>query len=205
VTEQRDEGWERRCATIQLASSLCNTRHAEEAVGLLRAEIEMGSDELDDAPRAFLALCLTDVLREPGKDRRDGGVLGGIGHPNGRTPMPRRLPLILGTAALAAAAAGPATAGAATTLTGTVGPGFTITLKGPHGAKVTSLAAGSYKIVVKDLSNIHNFHLKGPGVDQKTSVGSEGTTTWNVKVKKGTYTYVCDPHKEMMKGSFTVR
>jgi plastocyanin len=119
--------------------------------------------------------------------------------------MPRRLPLIIASTALAAAAVGPATAGAApTTLNGTVGPGFTITLKGPHGAKVTHLAPGSYKIVVKDLSNIHDFHLSGPGVDKATSVGSKGTATWTVKVKKGTYTYVCDPHKEMMHGSFTV-
>jgi plastocyanin len=119
--------------------------------------------------------------------------------------MPRRLPLILGTAALAIAAAGPATAGAATTtLNATVGPGFTITLKGPHGGKVTHLAPGSYKIVVKDLSDIHNFHLSGPGVDKETSVSAKGTTTWSVKVKKGTYTYVCDPHKQMMKGSFSV-
>ena len=44
------------------------------------------------------------------------------------------------------------------TLTGTDGPGFTITLKKGK-TKVTSLKAGKYKIVVKDLSNIHNFHL----------------------------------------------
>jgi plastocyanin len=140
-----------------------------------------------------------------GKDRPVGGVLVGIGHTNGRTPMPRRLPILIASTALAAAAVGPATAGAATpTLTGTVGPGFTIVLKGPHGAKVTHLAPGSYKVVVKDLSDIHNFHLSGPGVDQETSVGSKGTATWTIKVKKGTYTYVCDPHKQMMHGSFTV-
>jgi plastocyanin len=119
--------------------------------------------------------------------------------------MPARLPLALATAALAAAAVVPAGAGAATTtLNGTVGPGFTITLTGPHGGKVTQLKAGSYKIVVKDKSDIHNFHLSGPGFNKKTSVGSEGTTTWSVTFKKGTYTYVCDPHKQMMKGSFKV-
>jgi plastocyanin len=118
--------------------------------------------------------------------------------------MPR-LPLMLAGGALAVAAIAPAGAGAAaTTLNGTVGPGFTITLTGPSGAKVTHLKPGSYKIVVKDKSNIHNFHLTGPGVAKTTTVPGTGTTTWNITVKKGTYRYVCDPHKEMMKGSFTV-
>jgi len=35
-------------------------------------------------------------------------------------------------------------------------------------------------------------------------IGGKGTFTWTVTLRKGTYTYVCDPHKEFMKGSFTV-
>ena len=89
------------------------------------------------------------------------------------------------------------------TLTGTDGPGFTITLKKGK-TKVTSLKAGKYKIVVKDLSNIHNFHLTGPGVNKKTAVGPKGTFTWTVTLKKGTYKYICDPHASIMKGSFKV-
>jgi plastocyanin len=105
---------------------------------------------------------------------------------------------------LAAALVVVASASAATpTLTGTDGPGFTITLK-KAGKKVTSLKAGKYKIVIKDLSNIHNFHLKGPGVDKKTGVGSQGTSTWTVTLKKGTYKFICDPHASIMKGSFKV-
>lgn len=92
---------------------------------------------------------------------------------------------------------------AATTLNGTDGPGFTITLK-KGTTKVTKLKAGSYVIKVADKSNIHNFHLKGPGVDKKTGVGFQGSTTWTVKLKAGKYTYVCDPHSSFMKGSFTV-
>jgi plastocyanin len=118
--------------------------------------------------------------------------------------MSRRLPFVLGSA-IAAAAIVPAGAGAATTLNASVGPGFTITLKGPRGAKVTQLKPGTYKIVVKDQSNIHNFHLTGPGVNKSTTVPAQGTTTWSVKVRKGTYKYVCDPHASMMHGSFTVR
>lgn len=105
---------------------------------------------------------------------------------------------------LAAALVVVASASAATpTLTGVDGPGFTITLK-KGTTKVTSLKAGKYKIVIKDMSNIHNFHLKGPGVDKKTGVGAKGTFTWTVTLKKGTYKFICDPHAAIMKGSFKV-
>ena len=67
-------------------------------------------------------------------------------------------------AALALAAPIGATS-SVTKLTGTVGPGFTITLK-KGTAKVKTLKAGTYKITVNDKSNIHNFHLKGPGVNK---------------------------------------
>ena len=107
-------------------------------------------------------------------------------------------------ALVAAALVVVASATAATpTLNATDGPGFTITLKKGK-TKVTSLKAGKYKIVVKDLSNLHNFHLKGPGVDKKTGVGPKGTFTWTVTLKKGTYKYICDPHAAIMKGSFKV-
>ena len=55
----------RRRAVIQLASSLRNLGRAEEGVALLTDELAAGSDELDDAVRAFLALALTDVGRCP--------------------------------------------------------------------------------------------------------------------------------------------
>jgi plastocyanin len=95
-------------------------------------------------------------------------------------------------------------AAATTTLVGTDGPGFTITLK-KAGKKVVSLPAGKYTITIQDKSNIHNFHLTGPGVNKKTTVAGVGTSTWKVTLKKGTYRYVCDPHASIMKGSFTVK
>ena len=52
---------------------------------------------------------------------------------------------------------------------------------------------------------MHNFHLTGPGVNVKTSVGATGTKTFTVTLKKGTYKFVCDPHAGFMKGSFTVK
>ena len=58
------DGLRRRRATIQLASSLRNLGQADESVALLRAEREAGSDELDDAVSAFLALALADTGRE---------------------------------------------------------------------------------------------------------------------------------------------
>ena len=106
-------------------------------------------------------------------------------------------------AAIVAALAVPSAWASTPTLTGTVGPGFTITLK-QGTVKVSKLKAGKYVIKIADKSNIHNFHLKGPGLDKKTGVGAKGNFTWTVTLKKGKYTFVCDPHSSFMKGSFTV-
>jgi Tetratrico peptide repeat len=54
----------RRRAVIQLASSLRNLGQPAESVELLLAELDTGSDHLDDAVRAFLALALVDSGRE---------------------------------------------------------------------------------------------------------------------------------------------
>ena len=57
-------GERRRRAVIQLASSLRTLGQPEESVALLTAELDAGSDHLDDAVRAFLALALVDTGRE---------------------------------------------------------------------------------------------------------------------------------------------
>jgi len=105
--------------------------------------------------------------------------------------------------ALVAALAVPSALAAPPTLNGLVGPGFTISLK-QAGKKVTKLKAGTYVIKVVDKSDIHNFHLKGPGVNKTTSVAAVGSALWKVKLKKGTYKYVCDPHLTTMTGTFKV-
>jgi plastocyanin len=110
---------------------------------------------------------------------------------------------LVAIAAVVAVLMAPAALAGTTTLKGTDGPGFTITLT-KNGKKVTTLKAGTYVFKISDKSNIHNFHLTGPGVDKKTSVGGQGTFTWKLKLKKGTYKFVCDPHKSFMKGSFKV-
>src|SRR5215210_4717763 len=86
-----------------------------------------------------------------------------------------------------------------TTLTGTVGPGFDISMSGTDG-----LTAGEYTIKVSDKASTHNFHLTGPGVDEMTEVSEEGDVTWTVTLQAGEYTFVCDPHSSQMRGSFTV-
>jgi plastocyanin len=87
------------------------------------------------------------------------------------------------------------------TVSGTVGPGFTISAKGTKGLK-----AGKVKFKISDQSNIHNFHVSGPGVNKDlTSVGFVGTKTVTLKLKKGTYQYFCVPHESTMHGSFKVK
>ena len=110
---------------------------------------------------------------------------------------------LVALAAIIAALVVPSALAATPTLTGTVGPGFTITLT-KAGKKVTKLKAGAYTFAIKDKSDFHNFHLTGPGVNKKTTVAAVGNKTWTLTLKKGTYKYVCDPHKTQMKGSFTV-
>ena len=98
-------------------------------------------------------------------------------------------------------------AGAATKLKGTVGPGFTITLKDAKGKTVKALKAGKYTIAVADKSNIHNWVLEGPGLKKGKEVTSTpfvGSKTATVTLKKGTYTYVCTPHRSTMKATFKV-
>ena len=57
-------GYRGRRAKIQLASSLRNVGQAEEGVKLLTPELDAPSDELDDAVRACLALCLSSLGRD---------------------------------------------------------------------------------------------------------------------------------------------
>jgi plastocyanin len=113
-----------------------------------------------------------------------------------------RIKVALAALAATSLVAAPASQ-AATILVGTVGPGFTITLKSA-GKTVKKLKKGTYVIRVSDKSNIHNFHLKGPGINKLTSVSGTGTKSWTVRLKPGKYTFVCDPHASSMKGSFTV-
>ena len=114
--------------------------------------------------------------------------------------------LLLGAIVAAAlAATGSGLAASAKTVTGTVGPGFTIGLA-MHGKKVAKLKAGTtYRFVIRDRSSIHDFHLSGPGLNRVlTSVEYTGTKSFVLRLRKGSYRFVCDPHSGIMHGRFLV-
>ena len=90
--------------------------------------------------------------------------------------------------------------GGGTTLNGSVGPGFDISLDGTD-----AITAGDYTLVVDDQSSAHNFHLTGPGgVDVSTDVSAEGEESFDVTLEPGEYKFQCDPHASTMNGTFTV-
>jgi len=114
-----------------------------------------------------------------------------------------RIIIAAGVAALVAAAGSSA---ATPKLVAKVGPDSSFTIRLTKGGKkVTKLKAGKYKIAVSDTASTHNFHLFGPGLNKKTSVSGKASTTWTVTLKKGKYTFQCDPHALAgMKGTFIV-
>ena len=91
-------------------------------------------------------------------------------------------------------------------LTGTVGPGFTITLK-KSGKLVKTLKAGSYMFVINDKSSIHGYSLDGPHGFAKdfTKIPFVGKKTAVVKLKAGKYKYYCPNHESTMFAHFTVK
>ena len=116
-----------------------------------------------------------------------------------------RSPLLVLAALVAAvwlAVAGSASA-APVKVVGKVGPGYTISLT-IGGKKVKQLRAGaSYRFTISDRSSDHDFHLMGPGV-MKTITSEEfvGTKSVVLKLRKGTYRFLCNPHSDDMRGSF---
>jgi len=101
----------------------------------------------------------------------------------------------------------PASAMSSPKLVGTVGPGFTITLK-KGTKKVTTLKAGKYSFAITDAASIHNFTLeqqKGGKFDKTlTGTSFQGKKTVTVTLKKGKWKYYCSIHESIMFGFFTV-
>jgi hypothetical protein len=90
-------------------------------------------------------------------------------------------------------------------LAGSVGPGFTISLK-KGGAKVTKLTQGTYTLTVTDKASSHNFVVEGPGVERDvTTVPFKGTKTVTLKLRPGKYKFYCRPHESTMFGYVTVK
>ena len=107
--------------------------------------------------------------------------------------------------AVAIAVSATATTTAVPKLQGTIGAGYTISLKNAQGKKVTTLKPGRYAFTVRDQANIHNFTLNGPGINNKmiTGTGFVGTKTATLTLKKGTYKFYCTIHPTVS-GTFKV-
>ena len=116
--------------------------------------------------------------------------------------------------ALAAAAAAVAIVASAearsssTRLIGTVGPGYTITLK-KGTAKVKTLKAGKYTFVITDKASIHDFTIErekgGPKIEKTlTGTSFQGKKTVTVTLKKGSWKFYCSIHEPQMFGFFKV-
>jgi len=95
------------------------------------------------------------------------------------------------------------------TLKGVVGPGYSIKLtKG--GKKIGSLKAGTYKFVINDRSNFHNFTVERekpskPKLEHHlTGTGFMGTKTVMVTLKPGSWSFYCSNHEAQMHGDFKV-
>ena len=89
-------------------------------------------------------------------------------------------------------------------LTLTVGPAASISLTNAAGRRVTTAKAGSYSILVRDRSKLHNAHLVGPGVNRKSGLAATGTLTWKVKLSAGLLRFFSDRSPKTVKGSIRV-
>ncbi len=97
------------------------------------------------------------------------------------------------------------------TLKGVVGPGFTISLKkAGKSVKGKTLKAGTYKFVISDKSDFHNFTLerekpKKPHFEfHITKTGFTGSKTKIITLKPGSWRFYCSIHEAMMHGDFKV-
>jgi hypothetical protein len=86
--------------------------------------------------------------------------------------------------------------------------GFDIGLADANGVPVVRIPPGTYTIVVRDRSTLHNFHLasnEDPSVDFRTELEFVGEMSFTVTLKdKVRYAYACEPHWQTMNGAFFV-
>lgn len=64
---------------------------------------------------------------------------------------------------------------------------------------------GRYKIVVRDSTRSHNWHLFGNGKSIATTVRGEGRWVFRIRLTAGSYRVVCDPHSDDMEFDLVVR
>jgi hypothetical protein len=86
--------------------------------------------------------------------------------------------------------------------------GTDIDLADANAVHVSRLTPGTYDIVVRDRSRLHNFHLASnadPTVDFRTDLDFVGEMTFTVTFRDETrYAYACEPHWQTMNGEFFV-
>jgi plastocyanin len=120
----------------------------------------------------------------------------------------KRIALVLLATGLAAAMFLVSAEASTPKLIGTVGPGFTITLK-KGAAKVKTLKAGKYTFVITDKASIHDFTIErekgGPKIEKTlTGTSFQGKKTVTVTLKKGNWKFYCSIHEPQMFGFFKV-
>jgi hypothetical protein len=120
----------------------------------------------------------------------------------------RRATLAIVAAVLAATAFLVSAQASTPKLTGTVGPGFTISLK-KGAAKVKTLKAGKYTFVISDKSTIHNFTVErekgGPKIEKTlTGTSFQGKKTVSMTLKPGSWKFYCSNHESQIFGFFKV-
>ena len=115
-----------------------------------------------------------------------------------------RTAVVVALAALVLPASVSAGSAALPKLVGTVGTNDAFVIRlAKAGKKVTRVKRGRYTITVRDRSRIHNFRIKGPGLNRQiTTVAFVGTKTVTVRLRVGRYTYDCDPHFASMHATF---
>jgi Tol biopolymer transport system component len=92
------------------------------------------------------------------------------------------------------------------TLTGKVGPGFTIAIRNKARRRVKKLAEGTYSMRIADRSRRHSLHVSSRGAkfDARTTVAATGSFRQTWTLTPGRYRYFCDAHPGRMNGRFNV-
>ena len=84
---------------------------------------------------------------------------------------------------------------------------FVIKLTFANGKKVTSIPAGTYRLIVHDYSSRHNFALGSQTENKRlltTGVRWRGTKTYTLRLTPGHYAFACSVHFRTMNGTFVV-
>jgi hypothetical protein len=64
-----------------------------------------------------------------------------------------------------------------------------------------AVRAGAVRMVVRDRSRTAGFRLAGPGVSKRTTAAFVGTTTWSLRLGKGSYRFGA----KLLSGTLTAR